>query len=126
MTAPAHAHDHDHEIAMFGLCLTCADAGMGDAAQNPAPTQQLRFDGETFDADLDQGRLGQQMLDVLAVIRDGRWHSLAEISQQTGHPEASVSARLRDLRKARFGGHRVERRRSGAQAGTHEYRIGHG
>jgi len=44
-------------------------------------------------------------------MRDGEWRTLGEISEATGHPEASVSARLRDFRKPRFGGHTVNRRR---------------
>ncbi len=38
------------------------------------------------------------------VVMDGKWHTLAEISEKTGDPEASVSARLRDFRKSKFGG----------------------
>lgn len=33
-----------------------------------------------------------------------RWFTLSRISGQTGDPEASVSARLRDHRKPKFGG----------------------
>jgi hypothetical protein len=67
--------------------------------------------GVTFNAMLDTQRLNKQAQDVFDVMADGKWHSLSEISKITGHPEASVSARLRDFRKQRFGGHRVERAR---------------
>ena len=66
-------------------------------------------DGATFNSDTDTIRLNQQCTDVWAYMRDGRWHTLRAISQATGHPEASVSARLRDYRKQRFGSHTVER-----------------
>ena len=77
-------------------------------------------DGVTFQADLDLDRLNAQMRRVYDVMSDHQWHSLAEISQRTGDPESSVSARLRDLRKDRFGGWLVNRRRLG---GFFEYQL---
>jgi hypothetical protein len=44
-------------------------------------------------------------------MADGRWRSLQEITDLTGWPPASVSARLRDLRKPEHGGHTVHHRR---------------
>jgi hypothetical protein len=58
----------------------------------------------------EEDRPQRQHRRVLAVLRDGRWHTLAEISRLTGYPEASVSARIRDFRKADFGSHVVEKR----------------
>ena len=58
---------------------------------------------------------------VLAFMRDGQWHSLQVISEATGDPEASVSARLRDLRKPRFGAFLIERRY--VERGLFEYRL---
>jgi hypothetical protein len=67
--------------------------------------------GVTYDDDRDRDRLNRQARMVWRVIRDGRWHTLAELAAATGgEPEASVSARLRDFRKARFGSHRIARR----------------
>lgn len=66
-------------------------------------------DGETYVHERDARRLAGQHCRVLALMRDGRWRSLSDIAEQTGDPEASVSARLRDLRKPRFGGFIVER-----------------
>jgi len=41
-----------------------------------------------------------------------------------GGSEAGISARLRDFRKIKFGGHKVYRRRRGeASKGLHEYRL---
>jgi hypothetical protein len=70
----------------------------------------LTFDGDTFDPERDGVRLTKQHRDVWRYMQDERWHTLSAVSHGTGHPEASVSARLRDLRKRRFGGHTVERR----------------
>src|SRR6266446_4572717 len=67
-------------------------------------------DGSTYVHERDGQRLALQHNRVLAVMRDGREHTLAEIALITRDPEASVSARLRDLRKPRFGGHNIQRR----------------
>jgi hypothetical protein len=79
------------------------------------------FDGSTFEPKLDLGRLGRQMLAVYRVMEDGQWRTLTELAFASHSPEASVSARLRDLRKARWGSNQVERRRR--SKGTHEYRL---
>lgn len=68
------------------------------------------FDGSTYEHARDSSRLGDQMLAVYVVMADGQWRTLKQLAAEVGAPEASVSARLRDLRKPRFGGHRVERR----------------
>jgi len=81
-----------------------------------------RRDGATFDPDIDEVRLNRQHKRVLRVMADGFWHTLHEISQATADPEASVSARLRDFRKLRFGGFTVERQRVKG-AGTWQYRV---
>ena len=87
-------------------------------------TKTLRFDGITYEPKHDLVRLGAQMMRVYSTMRDRQWRTLAEISAITDDPEASISARLRDLRKERFGEHAVERRRRGhAEKGLHEYRL---
>jgi len=70
------------------------------------------FDGETYDKS-DQDRLRSQLERVRKLMSDGKWHTLGSISIELGYPEASVSARLRDLRKPKFGGHTVERKHMG-------------
>jgi len=84
------------------------------------PTQP-RMHGETFDEPQDGSRLRKQLAAVKALMLDGHWRSLAEIAASVKAPEASVSARLRDLRKASMGGYTVERRRRSVS--QHEYRI---
>lgn len=75
----------------------------------------------TYDSALDSRRLGAQLNRVFAVMIGGDWLTLGEIAAKTGDPEASISARLRDLRKL-FG--KVERNRRGREdAGHWEYRF---
>lgn len=69
----------------------------------------LHFDGATYDHARDCTRLAEQTQAVFAIMKDGQYHTLSDIARMTGAPEASVSARLRDLRKPRFGGHTVNR-----------------
>lgn len=85
----------------------------------------MDFDGVTYEAVFDRERLGAQLRRVFDTMSDGAWHTLREIALQTGDKsEAAISARLRDLRKDRFGGFTVERRRRGTpSAGLWEYRI---
>jgi hypothetical protein len=86
-----------------------------------APTLEGDRGGATYDPAFDYHRLNRQARRVFDAMADGAWRSLREIADETGDPEASVSARLRDLRKQRFGGLRVERRRE--HGGTWVYRV---
>lgn len=84
------------------------------------------FDGETYLRALDHERLAAQLLRVGHIVADGKWHTLRELSSRTGDPEASVSARLRDLRKRKFGGFTVERERlpgKDGKSGLWRYRL---
>lgn len=83
------------------------------------------FDGATYSPKLDRGRLNRQLAAVANLMRDGAWRTLAEIEAETGEPQASISARLRDLKKSRFGSHIVEKRRlPGAEnRGVWQYRV---
>lgn len=79
------------------------------------------FDGQTIDHEKDHGRLAAQLLRVKALMLDGRARTLAEIAAVTGYPEGSISARLRDLRKEKFGKYTVERKR--IAGGLFTYRV---
>ena len=83
--------------------------------------EELRFDGETYDPDRDRERLSRQLYAVLDVMKDGKWRTLPDLANATQSPEASVSARLRDLRKPRFGSHIVERQY--LRKGLFQYRL---
>lgn len=74
--------------------------------------------GTTYGPARDKARLCAQGLRVFAFVKDGLWHTLAEISAATGDPQASVSARLRSIRQS---GHTVERRH--VSNGLHEYKV---
>lgn len=80
-----------------------------------------RFDGETYEPEHDAKRLRSQLERVFYLMRDGEWRSLGRIAELAGGSEASVSARLRDLRKEKFGAHEVDRRR--VEGGLFEYRL---
>jgi len=79
------------------------------------------FSGTTYDPILDRTRLTTQLNRVFDKMRDGQWHTLAELAEYSGGTEAAVSARIRDFRKARFGGHTVERER--VRAGLWRYKL---
>lgn len=87
------------------------------------PEDAPAFDGETYEPEVDHIRLGGQALKVWTVVRDGEWRTLAEIEDECKQPQASVSARLRDFRKKRFGEHTVNRRRVGPDSGLFEYQV---
>lgn len=82
------------------------------------------FNGSDYQAEFDFARLTGQIRRVYQCMRDGHWRTLDEIARFTGDPHASVSAQLRHLRKARFGGHQVEKRARGdRRCGLFEYRL---
>ncbi|HEV2418658.1 MAG TPA: hypothetical protein VGX94_12705 [Terriglobia bacterium] len=85
---------------------------------------ELNFDGPMFDPTLDGERLGRQLRAVRDFMLDlaGSERTVPEIARDLGFPECSVSARLRDLRKPRFGGYRVESRRV-TPTGLYAYRL---
>lgn len=83
----------------------------------------MHFDGQTYDASKDLLRLKSQLSRVRAVMEDGEWRTLHELSATVRGSQASVSARLRDLRKPKFGGYLVQRRRSKTNDGLWEYRF---
>ena len=79
-----------------------------------------RFEGPANGRDFD--RLCGQLKRIHDLMCDGLWRSLAEIELETGDPQASISAQLRNLRKMRFGAHDVRKRRR-SESGTWEYRL---
>ena len=81
----------------------------------------IDFDGKTYERDRDQSRLALQLGAVKRLMADGAWRTLSQIAARVDAPEASLSARLRDLRKPKFGGHIVERRY--LSDGIWQYRV---
>lgn len=85
---------------------------------------KTRFDGETYEPEHDKMRLHGQILRVWHAMIGGTWQTLDEIAKKTGDQHQSISARLRDLRKERFGGWTVLRRRRGdPKSGLFEYKV---
>ena len=86
--------------------------------------KKAHFSGPAYDPALDKRRLTGQILRVFDLMKDAQWRGLRNISEITGDPEASVSAQLRHLRKAKFGSHIVNRRREGEPTdGYHVYQL---
>jgi hypothetical protein len=79
------------------------------------------FDGKTYDPALDKDRLKSLLGRVFDFMLDHDWHTLAEIRDNCGGSEASVSARLRDLRKNRFGAYTIFRKR--VKRGLWKYQL---
>lgn len=79
------------------------------------------FDGYTYEPEHDKERLTKQLEAVKRVLMDGMWWIPANLELETGYNWASISARIRDLRKEKFGGYHVERMRLGG--GIHAYRL---
>lgn len=74
------------------------------------------------DEDTDRVPRMWRLLDaVRTLMADEQWRTLADIHAHTGGSEASISARLRDLRKPQFGHYHVERRH--VRGGLYEYRV---
>jgi hypothetical protein len=94
------------------LCWNCAE-------ELPPPGDR---DGETYDHSQDYVRLNAQAQRVWDQMEDGKWYTLAHLSRATSDPEASISARLRDFRKNKFGSHTVKRRRVNS-TGLWEYQL---
>ena len=83
--------------------------------------ENARFDGADYDHIRDYTRLEGQIFDIYLSIKDERWYTLAQIERGTGHPQASISAQLRNLRKPRFGGFVIKREH--VKGGLYRYRI---
>lgn len=88
---------------------------------NWTPTPTERF-GATFISAFDFDRLNAQELRVFQAMKCGTWRTLREIAVITGDPEASISARLRDLENI-HGLTKLKRRRGPETRGLYEYRI---
>lgn len=70
--------------------------------------ERCDFGGSTYSEARDHERLRGLLLRVYTQLADGQWHTLRELAEKCGGSEASVSARIRDLRKQAHGSHKVE------------------
>lgn len=91
------------------------------------------FSGAAYDPQLDRARLGLQIERVRAHMLSVEWITLRELKLALEKkfapalfPESSLSAQLRNLRKAEYSYRLLKRRRAGAHgpgAGIFEYRL---
>lgn len=87
----------------------------------PLPEPRRAFDGATYEPKRDHARLKGQLLRVYQLMSDGEWRTLRNLANHVHGSEAAVSARLRDLRKDKYGAREIERRHLGS--GLFEYRM---
>lgn len=85
------------------------------------PPPEQAFDGTTYEPERDHVRLKGALLRTYERMSDGRWYALSYLAEYVGCSEAAVSARIRDLRKSKYGGHAVECEY--VQRGLHRYRL---
>ena len=81
----------------------------------------MTFHGSDYVPSRDRARLTSQLEAIRQVMSDGQFRTLGEIEQATGAPQASVSAQLRNLKKPRYGGYRLEKAYQGR--GLYRYRL---
>ena len=85
------------------------------------PVDAPEFDGVTYEPKKDFARLSGQLLRVFEVMKDGRWYGASQLCELANVSPLSITARIRDLRKGKFGSHTIERKL--ISGGYHEYRI---
>ena len=82
------------------------------------------FSGSDYVPLFDNKRLTGQIKRIYSCMSDGKWRTLSEIEEVTGDGQSSISAQLRNLRKADFGTHNVDKRRRGDRTeGLFEYKL---
>lgn len=77
--------------------------------------------GPAYVKSLDGKRIKKQHEVIRDFMLGNGWKTLSEIETVLGYPQASISAQLRHLRKDRFGGFTVDKRRR--TVGTWEYHV---
>ena len=109
-------------LLILAITATCGNTGpyvpahfKGGAMEKP------QFNGADCIPARDDQRLTNQLRRVFGLMQDGKWRTLGAIELATGDHAPSISAQLRHLRKARFGGHTVNRRYLGE--GLFEYQL---
>jgi hypothetical protein len=79
-----------------------------------------RFDSGIVLTEKEQNGLTDQLDNIFNVLSDGLWHTVAEVAGIFGYQHTSVDAQFRNLRKEKFGGWNVARKKIG---GVSHYRI---
>jgi predicted HTH transcriptional regulator len=78
--------------------------------------------GPAYSEVLDGARIQKQHEVIRDFMLNNGWFTLAELHEELGYPEASISAQLRHLRKPAFGEYQVEKQRRGLK-GTWVYSV---
>jgi hypothetical protein len=105
-----------------GFLFSNSDEAVIDHAKEVMGLKSISFDGPTA-MQIDVPRLSLQLVRVFELMKDAKYRTLREVADLTGCLETSASARLRDLRKPKFGGHTVEARRADCPGLVYEYRV---
>ena len=82
----------------------------------------MNLDGETYNEELDGERMTTQLELVREIMSDQGWHRNIEVANRVDCSESGAAARIRDLRKEKFGSWEIVRRRVAHGNGLHEYR----
>lgn len=96
--------------------------GALERAEEITGADHISFDGETIRA-IDIPRLAGQCAKVFELMKDGEFRTLTQIATAIGGLETSAGARLRDLRKERFGAHTVVSRQVKGAPLLYEYQV---
>lgn len=73
-------------------------APLPESVRNWTPPSRKRNIGATYEPSRDGARLELQIVRVFNVMKDGKKRTLAELARESHTPEASASARFRDLK----------------------------
>ena len=82
---------------------------------------EFKFDGAVYVKERDYDRLANNHYKLKDLMQDQVFRTLGQISDLTNIPPASVSAGLRDFRKAKFGSHILNRKYLGN--GLYSYQL---
>ncbi len=99
-----------------------AGAAIIEHARKTVGASRISFDGASV-LGIDMPRLSGQTARVFQMMSDGKYKTLTQIASGCRCLETSASARLRDLRKKRFGSHTVVSRQVEGHAGLYEYKL---
>ncbi len=99
----------DYETEIEGLRARLVGPGTPD------------FKGATYRRGVDGKRLGGQFERIWAIMRDGEYHTIAEVAEKTGDPAQSVGRQIRYIRSKPRGSHVLEREYRGN--GLYAFRV---
>lgn len=94
---------------------------------NQQTPKVYNFKGSDYIKELDHDRLSKQIERIYDLMKDGNYRTLfhikniLELRYGTPFPESSISAQLRNLKKVRFGGYVLNKKR--ISGGLWEYQI---